>query len=66
MPVTQNGKTIPERLQRLTGMKDPLRHATRVGMARGSDKKRISMLRSAIEYLKMRLAAANQALGTAS
>jgi hypothetical protein len=46
------GETIEARLGRLTGEAFPLRDANSSGMTRGSDKKRISMLDSAIAYLE--------------
>lgn len=51
-PVSKRGETIEQRLTRLTDLEHPLDEAERVDLARGSDKKRIHMLDSAIKHVE--------------
>lgn len=53
-PVSKRGETIEQRLTRLTDLDHPLDEAERVDLARGTDKKRIHMLDSAIDHVEQR------------
>jgi hypothetical protein len=49
--VSSRNETIVDRLKRLSDKDDPLKDADRADMVRGTDKKSIHMMRSAMEYL---------------
>jgi hypothetical protein len=51
-PVTKNNETISGRLQRITGEAFPLDTADRIAMTRSADKKRLSMMNSAIVHFE--------------